>query len=765
MRRHNNKGIILLAAAFITGICILTVSCRDTNNSKDSSSGQNTIVKPTSKGRQLAALTPVEDCDDLLASFKAAAMRDMEDKIDSYKAQVADCNGCCYPYYYEGYGDGASLPPKSTGSTGGAAGSEATGDNGEADQQSASEHSTTNNQVPGVDEADFVKNDGSYIYILANNKFQIIAAWPADSADVISNTEIEGTPRKLFVDPDSARAVVYSSLDPVHENEKPYPAYDGYISPYDECVYGYDCDFAGDNLNLKITVYDISNPASPFLLREIRFKGSSYINSRRIGKAVHTVILSPAFQSPEIKYWPELWQKCWSTTDPSEKPKLEELLAAFDELKQTNREIIDQTAITDWLPTIEDKRYQNGETITTETLLQDCNSIDTSSSFYAVNSSDNQSFLTVFSFDIDQLEEPRKATIFGRPGAVYSSASALYVAARQGYRYGYDWYYDPASQITEASTIHKFRLTSEPAAGCEYSSSGVVKGRVLNQFSLDEYQGCLRIATTTGHLPGPDVHSTMSILKEEAQGLEVVGQVDNIAPSEDIRSVRFDGLRAFVVTFKKTDPLFAFNLSDPNTPRIEGELKIPGYSTYMHLMDANHLLTIGYDAEDQGTFSLFQGIMLQIFDISDMAHPKRLYNVIKGTRGSSSEAALNHLAFTYFSPKDRPNLLAIPITICEDEQGSYYGTQMAFSGLLVYEVTLENGFSELGGVSHVDPDSAESYTLCSSWWTQPNSIVKRSIFMGNYTDNYIYSIALDQIKIQSVDNLGTDTCVIDLMKE
>jgi uncharacterized secreted protein with C-terminal beta-propeller domain len=286
----------------------------------------------------------------------------------------------------------------------------------------------------------------------------------------------------------------------------------------------------------------------------------------------------------------------------------------------------------------------------------------------------------------------------------------------------------------------------------------VVKGRVLNQFSMDEYEDHLRIATTTGHAPSPDVHSTLCILKENSGELEIVGQVDNIAPTEDIRSVRFDGTRAFVVTFKKTDPLFAFDLSNPTAPRIEGELKIPGYSTYMHLMDENHLLTIGYDADDQGDFAWFQGILLQIFDVSEMSDPKPLHKEIIGTRGSTSEAATNHLAFNYFAPKD---LLAIPMTICEGGSGGYYGTEMTFSGLLVYDVTIKDGFSKRGGVSHVEPGSEDSWNNCGSWWTDSNSVVKRSIFM----DDYVYSVALDQIKVDSLDNLGHDVSVIDLLEE
>jgi len=83
------------------------------------------------------------------------------------------------------------------------------------------------------------------------------------------------------------------------------------------------------------------------------------------------------------------------------------------------------------------------------------------------------------------------------------------------------------------------------------------------------------------------------VLRRDPAALVQVGSVESIAPGEDIRSVRFDGDRGFVVTFKKTDPLSAFDLSNPQAPQLAGELQIPGFSTYMHLMDATHLLTIG----------------------------------------------------------------------------------------------------------------------------------------------------------------------------
>jgi uncharacterized secreted protein with C-terminal beta-propeller domain len=273
---------------------------------------------------------------------------------------------------------------------------------------------------------------------------------------------------------------------------------------------------------------------------------------------------------------------------------------------------------------------------------------------------------------------------------------------------------------------------------------------------MDEYEGHLRIATTTGHLTFSDLHNTVSILEDQGDGLVLVGTVDDIAPREDIRSVRFDGDRGFVVTFEKTDPLFALDLSDPKNPILKGELVIPGFSTYIHPMDENHLLTIGYGGDDQGSFSWFEGIMLQTFDISHMTSPKLEHKVVIGTRGSTSDAATNHLAFNYFKPKD---LLAIPMVICEGGSGGYYGDIMTFSGLMVYRITTEEGFEYLGGVSHGAPETTDTWRgACNNWWTDPNSKVKRSIFM----DEVVFSITLDEIKVNKTDELGQDLVVIPL---
>jgi uncharacterized secreted protein with C-terminal beta-propeller domain len=283
--------------------------------------------------------------------------------------------------------------------------------------------------------------------------------------------------------------------------------------------------------------------------------------------------------------------------------------------------------------------------------------------------------------------------------------------------------------------VHRFPYTPG-AASVSYQGSGVVDGRVLNQFSMGEYEGYLRMATTEGFLPGPTTNNVF-VLGPQGDELVVVGELTGVAPDEDVRSARFVGTRGFLVTFKKTDP---------TSPEAVGELQIPGFSTYMHMMDSNHILSIGFDAQDEGSFAWFQGVLLQVFDVTDMATPTLLHRYVIGTRGTTSEATGNHLAFNYFRPLDA---LAIPMGICEESAGgSDYGDEMTFNGLMVFDVTVADGIAEHGRVAH--PIPGDAYAACSNWWTEPSSWVQRSVFM----EDYVYSVAPDRIIVANMSDLS-----------
>ena len=688
-------------------------------------------VSPAAQNLAVAryALEAAQSCDEVTAQWREAALVSMREKLRAARQSLVEPREC----------------PDWTTMGADAAASADSGGGWVDDEEGASEYSTTNTQEVGVDEADFLKNDGKFLYILAEGHFQTFDAWPPEEARRLSSVAIEGVPQRLFVHEDVA--IVYSSLGT------------GYYQP--PCTYGYDCEFTGDGSDLLVTVFDIADKTQPRKVRELRFEGS-FLAARRIENLVYTVVYFADPPLPDLPAWPEALQEFQGQcVDQMEAvPALPVIDEAFDELLASNTRAIEELDFTAWLPAMSDTWFVDGRPQPQSNPLERCEG------YFLSQSQDGASLLSLVSFDLTTLGPSAASTVVARPGAVYASQQSLYVAVRHARQDLDFWYGEVGDGADEATTIHQFVLAAD-APDTAYVGSGVVKGRVLNQFSMDAYHGDLRIATTNGRVPSPNVHSTLTILRPGADGLEPIGVLDQIAPTEDIRSVRFGGDVGYVVTFKKTDPLFVIDLSDPTDPRMQGELKIPGFSTYMHFLDETHLLTIGYDADDQGSFAWFQGIQLQVLDVTDGSNPALLHKEVIGTRGSSSDAATDHLAFTFFRPRE---LLAIPMVVCEDsEGGGSYGTQMTFNGLMVYHVTVADGFAYRGGVSHAvatetDYDEDLPYwqrydDACTSWWTSSSSTVKRSVFM----DDYVFSIALDRILVSRLDDLDHPVADLSLL--
>ncbi len=568
----------------------------------------------------------------------------------------------------------------------------------------ATRASGTNNQVASVDEADIVKTDGRYVYLAANGALRIVEAL---KPKMLSVTKLPGTVRELFVEGD--RAVVYTSAGAVAKR----------------CTYGYDCTFGGDGSTTTILVLDITNRLEPKVVRQIDLSGS-LMAARRIGNGVHTVVSDGDTQAPTYDTWPTDFQMC-GTMEPA-------VRARFAKLKVDNERKIKLK--TSMFPTMREK----------DVVQPLCNGL------LRTAIRDGKAFTTVVSFDLrDDKTAATTATLHSRPGAVFASADALYLAVvHQRQNAGGRWYSGYPS-VDEASEIHKFKIGESPRE-TRYIGSGIVPGHVLNQFAMDEWSGYLRVATTRGRVPDPHVESAISILAEgKDHNLARVGAVEKIAPGEDIRAVRFDDDRGYIVTFKKTDPLFVLDLYEPAHPAILGELKIPGFSTYLHRIDPQHLLSIGFDANDHGDFAYFDGVILQLFDVKNPTEPRLIQKEKIGTRGSSSEAATDHLAFNYFANQ---GLLAIPMTICEGGGDGRNGDTLAFSGLLVYDVDIENGFTRLGGVDH-----GTKGVSCGTWWSSATSAVKRSVFL----DDLVYSIAGDRVKVQRMGHFGDDLADLSLV--
>ncbi len=252
---------------------------------------------------------------------------------------------------------------------------------------------------------------------------------------------------------------------------------------------------------------------------------------------------------------------------------------------------------------------------------------------------DTPNYLVVSALDTsaDQAEPARKA-VLGSGDSVYCSTDALYVAFTE---------YEQAGEFT---AITGFPLTEE---GLGESVSGRVRGRALNQFSLDSYGGALRIATT--ETVDGATSSRVTILDRSLNTLSTLG---GIAPGESIYAVRFLGNKGYVVTFRQTDPLFVLDLSDTSAPKILGQLKIPGFSSYLHPVGEGLLLGIGEDADDAGNT---RGVKLSLFDVSDPAKPQEIDSLTLG-RHTYTDAASNHKSILFL-----PEQSAVALPIMQQE--------------------------------------------------------------------------------------------------
>ncbi len=349
--------------------------------------------------------------------------------------------------------------------------------------------------------------------------------------------------------------------------------------------------------------------------------------------------------------------------------------------------------------------------------------------FYRPEDPDGYGIVTVVTIDTtDPDAELESVAVTADAGLIYASKEALYITDTE-------WGY--ARGETEQTIIHKFAFAGGVA---QYAASGKVAGRPLNQFSLGEYDGYLRIATTEGRLwSANNVSNNVFVLGEGETSLDVVGELRGIAKGEQIYSARFLGTRGFLVTFVNIDPLFTLDLSDPTAPKVVGELKVPGYSDYIHILDDNHLLTIGKDAEDVGDFAWYQGVQLSVFDITDFANPKLLHKRIIGGRGTESEALHDHRAFNFFASKD---LLAIPIELYEGGTGGPTYGEHTFSGLYVFKVTVADGFELLGRISTLPDDATLPSWYYSNGWT-------RGVFIGED----VYAVTASLIRSAEVSDM------------
>ncbi|MBU4340763.1 MAG: beta-propeller domain-containing protein [Euryarchaeota archaeon] len=593
----------------------------------------------------------------------------------------------------------------------------------------AVDYSTTNIQVEGVDEADFVKNDGKHIYVLAQNKLVIVDAFPAAEAETLSTTIIDGRPRDIFVNGD--RLIVFTEED---SQVMIFPEYEYMpMSRYTQ--------------KTNALVYDISDRKKPVQVSNFSINGN-YFQSRMIGDYVYFIVKDSVYyssgvvdvpvikrgsvkiMSPDIYYFdnPEqnyVFHTIASVNIKSEKINAKSFMMGYSDNLYVSENNIYITYRRN-LPMLyyEAQREERFYKVVVPNLP-----IGVQDKIIAIKGS-----------DLTSSEKWEKIS-----SILEDTYNNMTENEKQDYamnvQKAVEEYETKLAQERDITVIQKININK---GDIEYRAKGEVPGSLLNQFSMDESGEHFRVATTSQIWTGRESKQYNNVFVMDNE-LAIAGKLENIAPDERIYSTRFIGNRLYMVTFKRVDPLFVIDLSDPKEPKVLGELKIPGFSDYLHPYDENHIIGVGKETGDNewGGTSI-KGVKLSLFDVSDVNNPKQLDKYEIGTSGTDSEALRDHKAFLFDRKK---NLLVIPVReVTEkpryDNRGYY--VQKVWQGAYVFNLTPQDGFKLRGKVSHLDDYEEQMY-----YWGSPGA-VRRSMYM----DDVLYTVSAQKIKMNDLNNLS-----------
>ena len=527
-----------------------------------------------------------------------------------------------------------------------------------ADGNSSGDFTSTNVQEAGVDEGDIVKSDGDRFYIARGRSLRIVDGTPAEAMAEVGRLTLDDYISELYLVGNGKAIILAQRFD---YTPQPYAMaaieiWPPYYARAQAVAY----------------LVDISDPAAPTVTQSVELDGSR-VNSRVVNDRLLLVLSIvpdvppqpvPLFGQPQI--------------DVDEvMPKIRAGEAVTDLVPWEN-----------WLH----PEFPNGYYMT-----------------------------AVIALDTADLEKVvSSVAILANAGTIYSSTEALYLT---------DTDYDMRQNYRERTAIHKFAFDDQGAAS--YVASGAVSGRPLNQFSLGEHEDHLRIATHVqptfvglrGDTPVADVATAQDIdntqptnavyvLGESNAELVVKGSIVNIAPGERIYSARFMGKRGFLVTFRQIDPLFALDLADPAAPRIAGELKVPGFSDYLHPLGESHLIGIGRTTTTSpwgGTVP--RGVQLSLFDVSDLSNPTLVQQIEVGGYGSSTEVSYDHKAFAFLAER---RILALPAHLYPADYNPYgemgdWNYAEPLSTVLFYSVDPTGGFTAIGSLGTVGDSFGYSY--------------------------------------------------------
>lgn len=554
----------------------------------------------------------------------------------------------------------------------------------------ASSYSTTNLQEQGVDEEDLVKTDGAHLYSIAGEHLVISKAWPVEEAEQLSAVQIDGVPKGLYLLEEEQLVVVLSQhwswdwyYDYEETNGELGPDPRSGEAPSRESHYA------------QVTLVDISDLSSPVVVRESYLTGE-YRESRRIGDQLYVV----AYEDLDIT-------------------------AEASNLRQA-RKAIKKATLDQWLPLRQDNRRKSvssDEWDVAEGRACDCTDVwysDRLGGTYVTH---------VASLDLlDPSSDFVGTAVAGAADTIYVSPNAIYI--------GYSEYAEggpfPSSDSELDTVLHKFDISSAQATPA-YEATGMLEGTLSDQFALSEHEGILRVATTVK----PEAWDTSTwsssvytVSRDQGSGLDVLDSADGLAPGEEVFAARFVGDLGYLVTYEVIlgDPLFTIDMSDPADIQVRGELPVTGWSDYIHPMDEDHLLTIGMDTQDDGTW----GLAVSIFDVSDLDEPFLQDREIIEAWGS--EAQTEHHAFNYF-PEQK--VLTVPSEVWLDD----YETN---SVLEVFDADVETGVSHAGRIVQEEILASSADPWCAR--------VRRSVIM----EDKIWAVGQAGLTASSVDQPGTE---------
>jgi Beta propeller domain len=582
-----------------------------------------------------------------------------------------------------------------------------------SDRQEGKDYSGTNNQEAGVDEADSVKTDGFNIYAINGNRLHIFGVPQFGMLTPLSVTQIEGHPRELLLHKEANRLVVFSFVNaaalPAGHPLRAKLGHDSRGSWY----------WRVPSVS-KVTVLDITNRSAPRVDREFYLEGN-YQTARRIDTTIRMASYA-SIDREELWNWYDDYQR-----------------HGEDYTKDVVARRINALSLADLIPQIY-VRAAGGELVSNSLSSESCRS------FFRPTDSHARGVSSILSFNLGSAALTWDADhVISNYATFYASKDALVLAETAHDWWWYWWWQDDEDQLN----VHAFDI-SHPGVTA-YLGSGRIRGQLTNQFAIDEEQGAIRLATTSDQWwrwwvrgdQRPQSENHVWVLERDGAQLKTVGHIGGIARGEHLTAVRFLGDKGYLTTFRQIDPLYTVDLTDRRNPQIVGELKVPGFSTYLHPLDATHLLSIGVGGDGNGAN---WRTTISMFDVTSLANPtvKSVVPIEADIGWGWSEALYEHKAFNYFAPK---KLLAVPQS---NYVRDYSGGPWAYrylSKLELLTVDPVTGVQRRGAIDHSSFYQADA----NRYWS--NLDIHRSIFMGDF----IYAISDKAITVHRLTDLGMVT--------